>query len=149
MKSTAFILIFAIVAFVASEKIVHNFKTTENGTIETQKWHKGDQIELNFSENQTTGYQWMIPEEIEGYNLIWSLNSSTYVTDKHPEGMVGVGGTRTFVLDINDTGSEIVTFVYGRPWLYNNTMAAYNATGNFDASIMEGNAVQLEIQSTA
>ena len=149
MKTIAIILLLAFATFASCERIVHNFKSAENGVVETQKCKVGDTIELNFDENPTTGYEWIIPEEKEGWNYIWSLKESTYTSNSNPSGMVGVGGKRKFVLDINLPGEEIATFVYGRPWLYDNAMSAYRTTGNFDASIMEGQAVQLDIQSSA
>mmetsp|Transcript_17076 Transcript_17076/g.19083 ORF Transcript_17076/g.19083 Transcript_17076/m.19083 type:complete len:101 (+) Transcript_17076:180-482(+) len=95
-------------------------------------------------ENPTTGYQWLIPEEVEGFNMIWSLESSDFQPSAN-NGMVGVGGVRTFVLAVNSPGTEHLTFVYGRPWLYNNAMEDYRLTGSFHANVMEGRAVQLNI----
>uniref|UniRef100_A0A7S3NFW3 Proteinase inhibitor I42 chagasin domain-containing protein n=1 Tax=Euplotes harpa TaxID=151035 RepID=A0A7S3NFW3_9SPIT len=141
-----------LVLFISSsmcEKKTFTFKSTENGALESLNVKIGDEVEITLDENPTTGYQWMIPEYEEGYNYIWSLKESTYTSAPNQSGMVGVGGKRTFILNVNLTGNEIVTFVYGRPWLYPQAIQQYNATGVFDASIMEGIAIQLELKSTS
>ena len=124
-----------------------NFRSTADGSFETVNCHRGDRIRIQLEENPTTGYQWIIPEEAEGFNVIWSLESSDYQGSPN-NGMMGVGGTRTFILDINDSGNEYLTFVYGRPWLYDDAIADFRRTGYFNAGIMEGTAIQLTINSS-
>ena len=124
-----------------------NFSSFAPGFSQSLSCHSGDRIRIRLEENPTTGYQWMIPEDIENLNVIWSLESSEYVSNNNNSGMVGVGGIRTFILSVNSPGEEKLTFVYGRPWLYDNTMENYRNTGIFDPSIMQGNAVQLVINA--
>mmetsp|Transcript_24691 Transcript_24691/g.24504 ORF Transcript_24691/g.24504 Transcript_24691/m.24504 type:complete len:90 (+) Transcript_24691:213-482(+) len=86
----------------------------------------------------------MVPEAVEEYNVIWSLDSSEYESSPS-NGMVGVGGTRTIVLSVNKPGDEMLTFVYGRPWLYEKAIDAFIKVGYFNAQLMEGHAIQLNI----
>ncbi len=127
-----------------SKIIEFSFRSTENGNKESINVRTGDKIKITLEENPTTGYEWMIPEAIEKYNVIWSLLSSEYER-KPSRGMVGVGGKRTIILSVDRPGNEFLTFVYGRPWLYDNAMESFKKTGYFNAEIMQGDAVQLNI----
>ena len=89
----------------------------------------------------------MIPEQMEGFNYIWVLDESTF-TPPPKTGMVGVGGVRTFVLSVVKSGNEHLTFAYGKSWLYNQTISEYYKSGKFNASIMEGYAIQLGIEAS-
>ena len=125
----------------------YQFSSIDNGTLETVQCQVGDRISITLDENQTTGYSWMIPEEREGFNEIWTLVGDT--SESNPSnGMVGVGGTHTFTIQVNEAGVEHFTLVYGRPWLYDNAIDEYYRTGSFSAAIMEGTAIQLRIDAS-
>ena len=47
--------------------------------------------------------------------VIAEIISDTYEQDPAPEGMVGVGGTQSFVFDCKQTGLTDLTFTYRRP----------------------------------
>ena len=99
------------------------------------------------NENPTTGFAWIIPEVKEHFNYIWTLEDSEYTQDNNPKGLVGVGGTRKFLIGIEKPGDEFLTLVYGRPWLYNQTITDFYKTGKFNATLMEGHAFQLGIEA--
>ena len=61
--------------------------------------------------NPTTGYTWQISQDNEIFDI-----AEEYVENEHAEGMVGVGGTQTYVLTPKAAGTATVTLVYGRNW---------------------------------
>ena len=61
--------------------------------------------------NPTTGYTWQISQDNEVFDI-----AEEYVENEHAEGMVGVGGTQTYVLTPKSAGTATVTLVYGRNW---------------------------------
>ena len=99
------------------------------------------------NETPSTGYQWIIPEERERYNYIWSLFSSDYIPNNDRK-RFGVSGKRQFIIKIDKIGYEHFTLVYGREWKYNEAVDNYVQNGIFDPKIMEGIAIQLVINST-
>ena len=146
MRTTIIALLLLTITFVMSEKLTLDLRG-KSGGFETISTKVKDQVEITLFENPTTGYQWIIPELQEGFNWIWSLQNDLYVQDNSNGNMVGVGGTRTFLLDINKAGNEHFTLVYGHPWLYDQTIEDFYKTGRFDASIMEGYAIQVGIDA--
>jgi len=69
------------------------------------------------AENPTTGFTWN-----ETLSAGLELQSSDYRQDDAPTGMVGVGGTRTWVIVAKDLGDQKFSAVYRRSW--------ENLTGN-------------------
>jgi len=69
------------------------------------------------AENPTTGFTWN-----ETLSAGLELQSSDYRQDDAPTGMVGVGGTRTWVIVAKDPGDQKFSAVYRRSW--------ENVTGN-------------------
>ena len=68
---------------------------------------------IELDSNPTTGFSW----ECEIANpAIAEIVSDTYEQATAPNGMVGVGGTQTFVFACKQTGSTGLTFVYRRSW---------------------------------
>ncbi len=69
------------------------------------------------SENPSTGFSWnaTLSRGLE-------LQSSDYRQDEAPQGMVGVGGHRTWVIVAKDTGDQKFSALYRRSW--------ENVTGN-------------------
>ena len=63
------------------------------------------------AENPTTGYTWnaTLSPGLE-------LQSTVYQQDDAPSGMVGVGGSRTWVINAKDLGDQKFSAVYGRSW---------------------------------
>jgi predicted secreted protein/putative hemolysin len=63
------------------------------------------------AENPTTGYTWnaTLSPGLE-------LQSTDYQQNDSPSGMVGVGGSRTWVLIAKDLGDQKFSAIYGRSW---------------------------------
>ena len=54
---------------------------------------------------------------------------------------------RIFKIKCDYAGAEHLTFVYGRPDLYQRSINEWKNTGTFDALTMGGKAIQLRITS--
>jgi predicted secreted protein/putative hemolysin len=82
---------------------------TDNGR--TEDIAQGTRFAVQLKENPTTGYEWnaTVSSGLE-------IQSSDYQQDKAAEGMVGVGGTRTWVIVANDLGTQKFSAVYKRSW---------------------------------
>jgi len=66
---------------------------------------------VQLKENPTTGYQWnaTLSPGLE-------LQSSDYRMNDAAPGMVGVGGTRTWIIIAKDTGLQKFSAIYVRSW---------------------------------
>jgi predicted secreted protein len=71
----------------------------------------GSEFAVVLDENPTTGYMWNATLT-SGLFLI----NDTYEVNPHPEGMVGVGGKRTWLMRADAPGQQEFYAVYGRPW---------------------------------
>jgi predicted secreted protein/putative hemolysin len=93
----------------AGEKKMVTFTESDNG--KTEKIAKGTRFAVVLRENPTTGYQWnaTVSSGLE-------IQSSDYQQDAATEGMVGVGGSRTWVLVAKETGNQEFSARYGRSW---------------------------------
>jgi predicted secreted protein len=92
--------------------------------------------------NPTTGYGWylknanelnedvLIPKNLNEHNT-----AKDYVTDEHPEGMVGVGGSYKFKFLCNKASEENVdlVFEYKRPWEKNEALRTVTVKVNLIA----------------
>lgn len=81
----------------------------ENG--KTQDIAQATRFAVTLKENPTTGFMWnaTVSPGLE-------IQSSDYQQDKAPEGMVGVGGTRTWVILAKDLGDQKFSASYRRSW---------------------------------
>ncbi len=72
---------------------------------------QGTRFAVQLKENPTTGFQWnaTVSPGLE-------IQSSDYQMDKAAEGMVGVGGTRTWVIVAKDLGTQKFSATYLRSW---------------------------------
>ncbi len=91
------------------EKSMVTFTDKDNGTTADIAAHAKFAVQLR--ENPTTGYSW---NASTGSGL--TVLSSAYQEDRHAEGMVGVGGTRTWILQATGSGDQMFAAVYRRPW---------------------------------
>ena len=66
---------------------------------------------LTLESNPTTGYQWIVEQDPEIFDI-----SSEYVQDKADEELDGVGGTEVFTLTPKKEGKAKVSFYYERSW---------------------------------
>ncbi|CAI2383277.1 unnamed protein product [Moneuplotes crassus] len=142
------VCVLAILFFSMSmaRKIEFHFESLNDGSFEAETCQVGDQIEIHLAEDPNSGYIWMIPEEKEGYNAIWNLEDSKF-EQLSKSIKDGSGGIRTFLLNCEYAGTEHLTFVYGKPELYNRAIAEFKKEGMFDALTMGGKALQLRITS--
>jgi inhibitor of cysteine peptidase len=64
--------------------------------------------------NATTGYQWQVAK-IDG-DAVAQDGKPDYIQKKHPQGMVGVGGTYVFHFKVVKPGETKIKLTYLRPW---------------------------------
>jgi putative hemolysin/predicted secreted protein len=81
----------------------------ENG--KTTDIAQGTRFAVQLKENPTTGFEWNAT-----VTSGLAIESSDYQMDKAAEGMVGVGGTRTWVIVAKDVGTQKFSAVYRRSW---------------------------------
>ncbi len=82
---------------------------TDNGR--TEDIAQNTRFAIQLRENPTTGFGWNAT-----VSTGLQIQSSDYQQDKAAEGMVGVGGTRTWVLVANDLGTQKFSASYRRSW---------------------------------
>jgi inhibitor of cysteine peptidase len=85
------------------------FTDADNG--KTEDITQGTKFAVQLKENPTTGFQWNVTLS-PGLELV----SDEYVTDAHAEGMVGVGGIRTWIILAKDGGTQKFSAAYRRSW---------------------------------
>jgi inhibitor of cysteine peptidase len=102
-------------AAAAGEKKMVTFMEADNGT--TANITQSTRFAVELAENPTTGFTW---------NATLSPGLELQSTDYHQTaaatGMVGVGGTRSWVIIAKDSGSQKFSASYRRSW--------ENVTGN-------------------
>jgi predicted secreted protein/putative hemolysin len=93
----------------AEGKKMVTFTEADNG--KTGDITKNTRFAVMLKENPTTGFTWnaTLSPGLE-------LQSTDYRPDDAPIGMVGVGGSRTWVLVAKDTGDQKFSVIYRRPW---------------------------------
>ena len=72
---------------------------------------QGAVIQLRLAENPTTGYQWNL-SVTPGISIV----NNSYLPDDPTGRLIGSGGTRVWFLEANETGEQVISGVYGRPW---------------------------------
>jgi putative hemolysin len=84
---------------------------TEADKGKTEDIAQGTRFAVQLKGNPTTGYDWnaTVSSGLE-------IQSSDYQQDKAAPGMVGVGGTRTWVIVANDLGTQKFSASYRRSW---------------------------------
>lgn len=84
---------------------------TEADKGKTEDIAQGTRFAVQLKENPTTGFEWnaTVSSGLE-------IQSSDYQMDKAAEGMVGVGGTRTWVIVANEPGTQTFSATYMRSW---------------------------------
>ena len=99
----------------AGGKKMFTFTEADNG--KTGDIVQNTRFAIDLAENPTTGFMWnaTLSPGLE-------LQSSDYLQSPAAPGMVGVGGTRTWVIITKDPGNQKFSAVYRRSW--------ENITGN-------------------
>lgn len=103
------------------DKNVFNFPNGSN-TMNVSV-NNGEEFTIKLKGNPTTGYAWYLKDPtkldksiVKPTNLN-KFNSADYVSDQHPEGMVGVGGSYLFKFEaVSKTDLVDINFVYKRSW---------------------------------
>jgi len=85
------------------------FTEKDNGT--TGKIAAGTRFMVQLDENPTTGYSWNASTSA-GLTVL----SSEFKENEHAEGMTGVGGIHSWILQASGTGNQTFGAVYGRSW---------------------------------
>jgi predicted secreted protein len=84
---------------------------TENDNGSTAEIVANQRFAIKLNENPTTGYGWNASTS-SGLTIL----SSDFQENAHADGMVGVGGVRTWVLQATGDGNQTFDAVYGRSW---------------------------------
>jgi len=87
------------------------FTLTETDNGKTADITRNTRFAVVLAENPTTGFMWnaTLSPGLE-------LQSSDYHQDDAPTGMVGVGGTRTWVIIAKNIGNQKFSAIYRRSW---------------------------------
>lgn len=93
----------------AEGKKMVTFTDADNG--KTSDIMQGTKFAVQLDENGTTGFLWNATLS-KGLELV----SDDFQTDAHAPGMVGVGGTRTWVILAKDLGDQKFSASYRRSW---------------------------------
>jgi len=72
---------------------------------------RGDTIVLKLGENGTTGYAWTI--DLSGG---LKAGGDRFAQDPNTEGVVGAGGTHTWTIMVDGSGTQTVMGTYARPF---------------------------------
>ena len=88
----------------------HRFTEKDNGT--SAEISPGRLFIIRLREDPTTGYSWNASVS-DGLEIL----STYYRVDEHPNGMIGVGGNRTWILSANNTRNQAFTAVLKQPWM--------------------------------
>lgn len=71
----------------------------------------GETLQFNVPENPTTGYQWQLLQPLKLFKA-----EETYQQQEAQQGMVGVGGEKTFRFVALKPGQELIELVQIRSW---------------------------------
>ena len=115
MKKTLFVIfsVAMIFSFFSCKKAKQeNAKNSSEVSQDISDFGDDKTVIIGLDANQTTGFSWTC--ELSN-PVIAEIISDTYEQDPAPEGMVGVGGTQSFVFDCKQTGLTDLTFTYRRP----------------------------------
>lgn len=96
MKKTVFLIVLSVLLCVAC----------------TPRNSAPDAVTLTLEENPTTGFRW----EVETDGEVLKLESDTYQPAQVEKGIVGAGGTRTFVFGVLQKKECLIHCRYYRQW---------------------------------
>lgn len=111
MRSALLLVLLATFTIVNSKHIVLSEKELESDDIVFA--NVGDSIEVRLRGNLTTGFAWTYAGENSNASHLL-LREKSYKVDEHPEGMVGVGGSQTFVFELLEEKAFKLVFHFGR-----------------------------------
>lgn len=93
-----------------SERTVHHY-TVNKKCPALMVMKVGETLEFNASENPTTGYQWSLVQPLTLFKV-----EEHYLPTEADEGMVGVGGEKSFRFTAEKPGQELIELHYVRSW---------------------------------
>ena len=73
----------------------------------------GEEITISLAGNATTGYNWIFTST---NGTLFKTIQETYTPDRHPTGLVGVGGKFTYKIKTLKKGTFSILARYYRPW---------------------------------
>jgi predicted secreted protein len=108
----------------------------------------GTPFDIALKGNATTGYQWQVAK-IEGKG-VRQRGKVDYVPDRHPERMVGYGGTFVFHFNVVKAAITKLHLVYVRPWEKGKSAekvfeVAIDSSATADTLVFEGTVVSIEV----
>lgn len=92
----------------------------------------GEKVTVKLAENPNTGYGWEFFTEPENQDIIGDIKEE-YVQDKAENGMVGVGGVKSYSFIVQKSGEVVLKGYYFRPWENKDTDSA--ETVNYKISV--------------
>ena len=102
MKTIAYLLVlFFLTNLWFLKKFDFHFSNTNDGAYETVMCQVGDVIVVHLPENQSMGFQWIIPEEREHFNSIWSMKDNKFIHAHDTSDNLETGGMRYFEIKWN------------------------------------------------
>lgn len=113
MKKVLYAL-FAVLMFGGCAS-TETYKLKYNNNGQTLELSLGDSVNIELPENPTTGYSWAFFTTPEPQNIITNITES-YRQDNASDGMVGVGGVKTYSFRATHPGRVVITGYYYRPW---------------------------------
>jgi inhibitor of cysteine peptidase len=112
---------------------------TDNGS--TVALQVGDMVEVVLKGNPTTGYGWRTVLADEDAGILQQMGEPAYVPDS---GLIGAGGTYTFVFKALKAGEALLTLVYERPWESVPPLETFAVTVQVEALALDGTVWSLE-----
>jgi inhibitor of cysteine peptidase len=97
-----------------TKKVEKPMRLTDADNKKTVKLAVGKSFDVALKGNASTGFQWKV-EKIEG-DGIKQKGKVDYVPDKHPERMVGYGGTYVLHFNVAKAAKTKIRLAYVRPW---------------------------------
>ena len=81
----------------------------------------GETVRVKLEANHTTGYSWSVASVDK--SILEVGDEGEYMSNPHPEGMVGVGGNEVWNFKAIAAGETEISLVYVRPWEKNEAPA--------------------------
>ena len=89
-----------------------NLTDDDNGA--TVSLRPGERVTISLASNPTTGYSWQVVAIDEA--LLEMVAEPEYQPEAKAEGLVGAGGTESFLFQALAPGEATLTLGYARPW---------------------------------
>lgn len=106
-------LILAIYALITACSADPAIDLTEANNSQIISATVGEDITISLNGNATTGYKWQFSCE---NGTLFKVIKEVYVPNKHPSGMVGVGGKSIYQIKPLQKGTFTIIARYYRPW---------------------------------